>query len=105
MSEPDCDVVVMGAGLAGAAAACICAERGFSTIILEARDRAGGRGFTRNFRDSADKLEFGGSWIAPWHDRIRHYVDKTGITLRPIHPVTEHRWHDGKVLQKGPLAS
>jgi len=105
MSELDCDVVVIGAGLAGAAASSICSEHGLSTIVLEARDRAGGRGFTRRFMDSEDQLEFGGSWIAPWHDRIRHYADKTQITLRPTHPVNDHRWHDGRTLRKGLPAS
>jgi monoamine oxidase len=101
MSEPDCDVVIVGAGLAGAAAAAVCAERGLATIILEARDRAGGRGLTRSFMNTEDKLEFGGSWIAPWHDRIRHYADRVGVTLRATHPITECRWHDGKVLRSG----
>lgn len=95
MTESRCDVVILGAGLAGAAAACICAERGLSTVILEARDRAGGRGFTRHFAGTDDLLEFGGGWIAPWHDRIRHYAGLTGVTLRPTHPVTEHRVHGG----------
>jgi monoamine oxidase len=102
MSEPDCDVVIIGAGLAGAAASSIVSGHGFSAIILEARDRAGGRGFTREFKDSEDLLEFGGGWVAPWHGRIRHYAEKTGITLRPTHPVTEQRWHDGKALRQGP---
>ncbi|QIG51295.1 FAD-dependent oxidoreductase [Nordella sp. HKS 07] len=99
MTEPACDVVILGAGLAGAAAACVCAGRGLKTIILEARDRAGGRGFTRPFAGTRDLLEFGGGWIAPWHDRIRHHAARTGITLRPTHPVTEHRVHDGDGLQ------
>ena len=58
------DVAILGAGLAGAAAACTCAAAGLSTVILEARDRAGGRGFTRKFAGSEDLLEFGGSWVA-----------------------------------------
>lgn len=95
MTESRCDVVILGAGLAAAAAACMCAERGLSTIVLEARGRAGGRGFTRHFSGSQDLLEFGGGWIAPWHDRIRHYAERTGVTLRPTHPVTEHLVHGG----------
>lgn len=101
MRKSDGDVVIIGAGLAGAAAACVLAEQGLSTIILEARDRAGGRGYTRSFAGSDDLLEFGGSWITSWHDRVRYYAEKTGITLRPIHPVSEHRWHDGKMLRIG----
>jgi monoamine oxidase len=101
MTEMDCDVAILGAGLAGGAAACICADHGLSTIVLEARDRVGGRGFTRNFAGTADTLEFGGSWIAPWHDRIRHHAERTGITLKATHPVIEHRWHDGRTLRSG----
>lgn len=101
MTKPDADIVILGAGLAGAAAACRCAEAGFSTIVLEARDRVGGRGFTRKFSGSDDLLEFGGGWITLWHDRIRDYAQRTGITLRPTHPVIEHRWHDGKTLRTG----
>ena len=95
------DVAILGAGLAGAAASCICADHGRSTVVLEARDRAGGRSFTRGFAGTSDMLEFGGSWITPWHDRIRHYAEKTQITLKATHPVIEHRWHDGKVLRSG----
>lgn len=105
MTGEACDVVILGAGLAGAAAACICAERGLSTVVLEARDRTGGRGYTRAFAGTSDLLEFGGGWIAPWHDRIRHYAERNGVTLRPTHPVTEHRFHDGKTLREKPPAS
>ena len=102
MTESRCDVVILGAGLAGAAAACICAGRGFSTVVLEARGRAGGRGFTRRFSGAQDLLEFGGGWIAPWHDRIRHYAERTGVTLRPTHPVTEHLVHGGRQVTTSP---
>ena len=54
MRKPDGDVVIIGAGLAGAAASCVLTEQGLSTIILEARDRVGGRGFTRCFAGSDD---------------------------------------------------
>jgi monoamine oxidase len=40
------DVIVIGAGVAGLVAASELAEAGFSVIVLEARDRIGGRIFT-----------------------------------------------------------
>ena len=48
MSEPltDVDVAVVGAGAAGLAAAHRLGERGISTLVLEARDRLGGRAHT-----------------------------------------------------------
>ena len=54
------DILIIGAGLAGAAAAEALAARGFTATVLEARDRVGGRGFSRPFADSDELLEFGG---------------------------------------------
>ncbi|MBL8905956.1 MAG: FAD-dependent oxidoreductase, partial [Rhizobiales bacterium] len=101
----DCDIVIIGAGLAGAAAASIVTGQGKTAIILEARDRAGGRAFTRPFSAGGDLLEFGGSWITPWHDRVRHYAELTGTTLRPRSPVTTHWWNDGTTVRSGEPAS
>ena len=39
----DCDVVIIGAGAAGLAAASTLLRRGQSIIVIEARDRIGGR--------------------------------------------------------------
>jgi monoamine oxidase len=101
----DCDIAIIGAGLAGAAAANIVTGHGKSAIILEARDRVGGRGYTRPFKAGGDLLEFGGAWITPWHDRIRHYADQTGILLRPRAKVDAHFWHDGTTLRDGEPSS
>ncbi len=105
MSDLDCDIVIIGAGLAGAAAASVVTAQGKSAIILEARDRAGGRAFTRPFTAGGELLEFGGSWITPWHDRIRHYAELTETALRPRSAVSEHFWHDGATLRLGEPAS
>jgi monoamine oxidase len=50
-------VVVIGAGLAGLAAARTLADRGIRVTVLEGRDRIGGRCWTR------DGLDFGAHWI------------------------------------------
>ena len=101
MESHDCDVVIDCAGFAGAAAALELAGLNPRTIILEARDRVGGRAFTRAFAAGGEVLEFGGSWIAPWHERIRRHARTDGIGLRPTHEIEEHRWHDGKTLRGG----
>ena len=39
----ECDVVVIGAGVAGLAAACELSGAGLDVVVVEARDRVGGR--------------------------------------------------------------
>jgi len=50
----DTDVIVGGAGVAGMAAALELAQRGMKVAIVEARDRIGGRVYTR--RDPVSNL-------------------------------------------------
>jgi monoamine oxidase len=47
MQDSDCDVLIVGAGAAGLAAACELADSGRQVLIIEARDRLGGRIWTR----------------------------------------------------------
>jgi monoamine oxidase len=55
------DVVVVGGGFAGVTAARDCALAGLRTVLLEARERLGGRTFTAEF--AGHSIELGGTWI------------------------------------------
>jgi len=88
----DADVIVVGAGLAGAAAALKLAKAGKHVRVIEARDRCGGRGFARRYAGDGPSLEFGGAWITPWHHRLRALVPEHGLSLRPRAPVTNRLW-------------
>ncbi|GJE18097.1 flavin monoamine oxidase family protein [Methylobacterium marchantiae] len=55
------DVIVVGAGAAGIAAARTLTERGVSVAVLEARDRIGGRLVTTNLR--GHPVDLGGHWL------------------------------------------
>jgi monoamine oxidase len=90
--EPTADVLVIGAGLAGARAAEMLGAAGFAVALLEARERAGGRAYQRAFAGSNETLDFGGSWITPWHWRMRAACQRHAIALRPRHPLTSTRW-------------
>jgi pseudooxynicotine oxidase len=58
------DVIVIGGGFAGVTAAREASLRGRSVLLLEARDRLGGRTWTAAWNGST--IEYGGAWVH-WH--------------------------------------
>jgi monoamine oxidase len=73
------DVIVVGAGFAGATAARECATRGLRTLVLEGRDRLGGRTWTTRLSDG-ELIEIGGTyvhWLQPhtWSEITRYGLD------------------------------
>lgn len=71
------DVVVVGAGLAGLTAARELRARGRSVVVLEARDRVGGRTWTR--RVNGVPVDVGGQWIGPQQKRIAALAGAVGV--------------------------
>jgi monoamine oxidase len=53
----DCDVVVVGAGLAGLTAARELAGAGLDVRVLEARDRVGGRNLSQPVGETGDRVD------------------------------------------------
>jgi monoamine oxidase len=74
------DVVVVGAGLAGLTAARDLEASGRSIVVLEARDRVGGRLLNHTFADGT-VVELGGQWIGPTQHRVRALADELGLAL------------------------
>jgi len=78
------DVVVVGAGLAGLAAASRLVDAGAEVVVLEARDRVGGRTLTLPAADGTP-LDHGGHWIGPTQDRIAALAERVGVTSYPTY--------------------
>jgi monoamine oxidase len=72
------DVVVVGAGLSGLMAARRLVQQGRSVLVLEARDRVGGR--TLNHSLGGGKVvEVGGEWVGPTQDHVVALAKELGI--------------------------
>src|SRR5207237_5585872 len=64
------DVVVVGAGLAGLSAARAIARAGRSVVVLEARERVGGRTWNRPVTGGS-YIDAGAEFVGPTQDRIK----------------------------------
>jgi monoamine oxidase len=85
------EVIVVGAGLAGLAAARAVTDAGVDCVVLEARDRVGGRTLSV-VEEPGVVIDHGGQWIGPTQDRVLAWVEKLGIE-------TFATYYDGDNLQ------
>ncbi|HEX8204471.1 MAG TPA: FAD-dependent oxidoreductase [Solirubrobacteraceae bacterium] len=79
----DADVVVVGAGLAGLAAARALVAQGREVVVLEARDRVGGRTLNEPIGDGDKVVEVGGQWVGPTQFRLLELARELGVETFP----------------------
>jgi monoamine oxidase len=79
------DVVVLGAGLAGLNAARELVKGGADVVVLEARNRPGGRVEQTTLADGR-LVQLGGEVVAPFHTAYTELVGELGLTLVPAFP-------------------
>jgi monoamine oxidase len=72
--------VVVGAGLAGLAAADELRRRGVEVLVLEARDRVGGRVWSRRLASGA-VVELGAEFVLPGNAAVRALAERFGLGL------------------------
>ncbi|AXR78917.1 flavin monoamine oxidase family protein [Natrarchaeobaculum sulfurireducens] len=74
------DVGIVGAGLAGLAAARALTADGFDVVVLEARDRVGGR-TAEHTLSIGEPIDLGAQWIGTNHDRVLDLVEAFDLEL------------------------
>ena len=76
-----CDVVIVGAGVAGLTAARGLAEAGLSVVLLEAAERVGGRVRTVRLAGSDWPVEAGAEFVHGRPPELLKLIDEAGLTL------------------------
>jgi len=108
----DAEVCVVGAGYAGLTAARRLAQAGTSVVVLEARDRVGGRVWTRRSQSGAP-LDMGGTFLSPHQERIHALAAEVGIGVYRTNIVGQtilasggrsHRYDSTKTPRINPIA-
>lgn len=107
----ECDVCVVGAGYAGLTAARRLSQAGRSVVVLEARDRVGGRIWTQEL-PGGSAVDRGGGWLGPRHDAIFRLASELGVTTYKTWVKGAHllvgggrtRRYTGLIPKIGPLA-
>lgn len=78
------DVVIIGAGAAGLAAARALIEQGLEVVVLEARERIGGRIFTVRDRSTPIPVELGAEFIHGAAPELREIIREAALAACDI---------------------
>ena len=88
-SRVDVDVCVVGAGYAGLTAARRLTQGGKSVVVLEARDRIGGRIWTYHLPDGSP-IDRGGGWLANRHSAALGLAGEVGVSTYKTYVAGDH---------------
>ncbi|MFB2580187.1 flavin monoamine oxidase family protein [Herbiconiux sp. P15] len=92
MHELKRDVVIIGAGATGLTAATRLKAAGLSVVVLEARDRIGGRLWTDHIEGQL--FELGGQWVSPDQTALIETLEELGLE-------TYSRFREGESVYVG----
>lgn len=73
------DAIIVGAGFAGLTAARELKRHGYKVLILEARDRIGGRTYTAEFDGKPNDM--GGTWVHWFQPHVWAEINRYGVEL------------------------
>jgi monoamine oxidase len=102
------DVIVVGGGFAGVTAAREIALRGRSVLLLEARDRLGGRTWSTEW--DGIPIEYGGAWVH-WHQpHTWSEITRAGLRVELSADAQRAHWwvggerHEGTIAERDAIA-
>jgi len=83
MDPVTAEAIVIGAGISGLVAATRIAARGRSVLVLEARDRVGGRAFSPALPEGV--VDAGATWYWSNEPQVRDLVERLSVATFPQH--------------------
>ena len=109
--EKSVEIVVVGAGIAGLTAARDLAAAQSDVLVLEARDRVGGRLLNAELPGGAP-IEVGGQWVGPTQHQAMALIEELGLSTYPTHGTGRHiaeigrgrSEYTGRIPRLGPAA-
>src|SRR5947209_4295753 len=109
-AAPPVDVIIVGAGMAGLCAARQLQRQDLSVVVLEARDRVGGRILSQQV--GREVLDLGGQWQGPTQNRLADLAAEFGVRMFPQHHQGRKilswggklRYYSGEIPWLSPLA-
>jgi monoamine oxidase len=85
------DVVIVGAGYAGLTAARELVKLGYDVVVLEGRDRVGGRSYTTTIADVP--VDLGGTFVGPTQVEVLKLAAELGCSTVPTHNAGKNLIH------------
>ncbi len=83
-SSRSADVAIVGAGFSGLSAALELEALGRTSVVLEARDRVGGRVLNHELA-GGEVVEVGGQWVGPTQRALLALAAELGVATFPTH--------------------
>lgn len=85
VAGPLWDALVVGGGVSGLRVAFRLQEAGRNVLVLEARDRVGGRLLARPTARGQGSVDLGATWVWPTESRVSRLISELGLSTFPHH--------------------